>query len=94
MLSRLLDKTKVHMDRHQFAYSPGRSVEDAVLFLLHSLYNHLDSPLSYARCLFGDYSSAFNTIQPHLMVQKLKNLNIPSDLCLWILDFLIDSNMF
>ena len=37
---------------------------------------------------FTDFSSAFNTIQPHVMVQKLKDLNVRNDIIAWILEFL------
>ena len=30
--------------------------------------------------MFFDFSSAFNTIQPHLLVQKLLNHNIPGSI--------------
>lgn len=38
--------------------------------------------------LFVDYSSAFNTVIPYKLVQKLSNLGFGSSLCSWILDFL------
>ncbi|KAK9541954.1 hypothetical protein VZT92_001964 [Zoarces viviparus] len=38
--------------------------------------------------LFVDFSSAFNTIIPHKLVHKLKNLELSTSLCSWILDFL------
>ena len=34
------------------------------------------------------YSSAFNTIQPHLLVQKLLNMKLPSSVISWIFDYL------
>ena len=49
-------------DPMQFAYRSKRSVEDAVLFFTHNIYKHIDTPGSYARILFVDFSSAFNTI--------------------------------
>ena len=38
--------------------------------------------------MFFDFSSAFNTIQPHLLVQKLLNMKLPSSLISWIFDYL------
>ena len=38
--------------------------------------------------MFFDFSSAFNTIQPHLLVQKLLNMKLPSSVVLWIFDYL------
>ena len=60
-------------DNLQFAYRSGRSVDDAILLFLNNVYTHLDVPRSYCRILFVDFSSAFNTIQPHILVNKLKN---------------------
>ena len=40
--------------------------------------------------MFFDFSSAFkfNTIQPHLLVQKLLNMKLPSCVISWIYDYL------
>ena len=78
-----------HQDNLQFAYRSGRSVEDAILLFLNNVYTHLDVPRSYCRILFVDFSSAFNTIQPHILVNKLKNdLHMNNYLISWILEFL------
>ncbi|XP_053732002.1 uncharacterized protein LOC128765342 [Synchiropus splendidus] len=45
-------------------------------------------PGTYARILFVDFSSAFNTILPALLEDKLCQLNVPESLCRWITDFL------
>ncbi len=38
---------------------------------------HLDKPGNYARILFVDFSSAFNTIMPDLLSDKLTQLSVP-----------------
>ncbi|XP_062388536.1 GTPase IMAP family member 9-like [Sardina pilchardus] len=38
--------------------------------------------------LFVDYSSAFNTIIPNILINKLLTLGLPSPTCSWIKDFL------
>ena len=38
--------------------------------------------------MFFYFSSAFNTIQPHLLVQKLLNMKLPSSVISWIFDYL------
>ena len=38
--------------------------------------------------MFFDFSSAFNTIQPYLLVQKLLNIELPSSVVSWIFDYL------
>ena len=89
VLQRLLNKTQHAQDPLQFAYKQDRSTDDATLTLLHNAYTHLDKPRSFVRILFIDFSSAFNTIQPHLMALKLLKLNVCPKLILWIIDFLV-----
>uniref|UniRef100_A0A3B5Q3T5 Reverse transcriptase domain-containing protein n=1 Tax=Xiphophorus maculatus TaxID=8083 RepID=A0A3B5Q3T5_XIPMA len=75
-------------DHHQFAYRANRSTEDAVITALHAALSHLEQQGSYVRMLFVDYSSAFNTILPHRLVDKLGDLGLPHSTCMWILSFL------
>ena len=81
-------QTRSHIDPNQFAYQQNRSVEDALLTLMHYAHTHLDSKGSYVRILFADFSSAFNTIQPHLLAQKLHAMSVNPHLSLWITNFL------
>ncbi|TWW53213.1 hypothetical protein D4764_0108750 [Takifugu flavidus] len=43
-----------------------------------------------ARTLLVDFSSAFNTIRPALLQDKLSQLSVPASLCRWITHFLTD----
>ena len=43
---------------------------------------------STVRIMFFDFSSAFNTVQPHLLVQKLLNMKLPASVIYWIFDYL------
>ena len=47
VLRLLRSETAGHQDPLQFAYSKDKSTEDAILTLLHRLYDHLDKPKSY-----------------------------------------------
>ncbi|KAK3548467.1 hypothetical protein QTP70_013169 [Hemibagrus guttatus] len=94
VLSYLKDITDPLLDPLQFAYRANRSVDDAVNMALHFIPQHLDSPGSYARILFVDFSSAFNTIIPALLRDKLFQLNVPDSMCSWIRDFLTDRRQF
>ena len=78
------------LDPYQFAYRANRSTEDAIATALHSTLNHLEKRGSYARLLFVDYSSAFNTIIPDRLVSKLAELGVSDSICLWIKNFLTD----
>uniref|UniRef100_A0A1A8BSL2 Reverse transcriptase domain-containing protein n=1 Tax=Nothobranchius kadleci TaxID=1051664 RepID=A0A1A8BSL2_NOTKA len=69
-------------------YRKGRSV-DAKTFILDMVHRHLEIPNSSARLLFVDFSSAFNTLQPHILAGKLASLfHLDDQMILWILDFL------
>lgn len=83
-------------DSMQFAYCKGRCVEDATTLLLHKVTQHLDTTRlnNYARVLFVDFSSAFNTIQPHIMLKKLLAMNVNSNLILWIHSYLTQRHQF
>ncbi|KAK3509701.1 hypothetical protein QTP70_008362 [Hemibagrus guttatus] len=54
------------------------------------ILQHLDKPGTYARILFVDFSSAFNTIIPDTLLNKLTQLSVPTSICQWITSFLTD----
>ena len=83
-------KSATSLDPMQFAYRENRSVDDAVALGLHHILQHLEASATYARILFIDYSSAFNTIVPQKLFQKLLDMDVDHSLCLWVLDFLTD----
>ena len=59
------------LDPLQFAYQTGKGVDDAKVFLLDTMYKHLEKPGSHARLLFADFSSAFYKMQPHILIERL-----------------------
>ncbi|KAI3351364.1 hypothetical protein L3Q82_005917 [Scortum barcoo] len=73
----------------QFAL-PGEdgSGGDAIIFLLHQSLSHLDRGSGTVRITFLDFSSAFNTIQPLLLRDKLTEMGVGSHLVAWITDYL------
>ena len=88
VMERIKAGLSADLDPYQFAYRPNRSTEDAISTMLHFTLSHLDKKNTYARILFIDFSSAFNTIIPQQLVEKLKDLNVDTGTCNWILDFL------
>ena len=77
-------------DMFQFAYTANRGVEDAISINIHEILAHLETKKSYCRILFIDYSSAFNTIIPQKLYNKLVNdLHFPVDIANWIMDFML-----
>ncbi|KAK3553668.1 hypothetical protein QTP70_006876 [Hemibagrus guttatus] len=61
---------------------------DAITTTLHLSLTHLDNKDTYVRMLFIDFSSAFNTIIPQHLIEKLSLLGLNTSLCNWIVDFL------
>ncbi|KAL0204667.1 hypothetical protein M9458_002685, partial [Cirrhinus mrigala] len=80
------------LDPFQFAYRPNRSTDDAKSSTGELggdlALTHLEQKDSYVKMLFIDFSSAFNTIIPQQLINKLNLLGLNTSLCNWILDFL------
>ena len=51
-------------------------------------------PRAYCRVLFVDFSSAFNTIQPHILINKLVDLKMNHYVISWILEFLTNRTQY
>ena len=66
----IMNRTVHLLDPLQFAYRPGRGVEDAIATLLNLVHCHLEKAKTHARVLYLDLSSPFNTLQPHLLFPK------------------------
>ena len=76
----------------QFAYTKKRSTSDAISTLMHLVLKHLENPAAYAWLLFIDFSSSFNTIQPHLLLTKLVELDVNPFLIRWYHSFLTNQS--
>ncbi|KAK3557133.1 hypothetical protein QTP70_024738, partial [Hemibagrus guttatus] len=76
------------LDPLQFVYRPNRSTDDVLTTTHHLSLTHLDNKDTYVRMLFIDFSSAFNTIIPQHLIEKLSLLGLNITLCNWILYFL------
>jgi hypothetical protein len=78
----------------QFAYRPNRSTDDTISIARHTVLSHLDKGNTYVRMLFIDYISAFNTIVPSKLINKLTTLRLNTSFCNSILDFLMGCPMW
>ena len=75
------------LDPLQFAYRSGRSTQDAVLQLITTVTTCIDAKATnLSRCLFLDFSSAFNTINVSLLIDKLQHLDLR--VTKWVSSFL------
>ena len=77
-------------DPLRIAYIPKRKVEDATLTMFNLIASHLDNSGSTVHVLFMDFSSAFSTIQTHILIKKLLNLEINLYLIRWVMQLLCD----
>lgn len=57
-------------------HTDNQSTEDAINSVMPLVLKHLEDSGAYLQMLLIDFSSAFNTLQPHLLIQKLKQLNV------------------
>ena len=71
------DLTCVKLDYFQFAYRPNRSTKDACISLDYFMRSHLEKPSAYARDLLVDFSPAFNTIVPNILLKRLSESGVP-----------------
>ena len=71
----------------QFAYKPTGSTTAALIAITHHVTRLLESS-SYVRCILIDYSKAFDSINHPILFHKLLQLNLPSNVLLWIINFL------
>ena len=78
------------LDPLQFAYKAKRGVEDAILTLMELVTHHLDQRDTFTRILLMDFSSAFNTLQTHLLLSRLLDLDVSPSIVLWVRAFLRD----
>lgn len=86
LVKEVLVKMKPFLNPLQFAYRAGRDVQDVTLTLLDLLYKHLEGSSNHARLLFVDLSSAFRTIQPSLLLHKLRSsFGVHTRMAAWLL---------
>lgn len=71
----------LNLEPHQYAHRANRSAEDAVSNALHTPLTHLEQKNAHVRMLFTDFSSAFNTIIPQQLSEKLNILGFNTSLC-------------
>lgn len=67
VLSHLKDITGLLLDPLRFAYRANRSGDDVVNMGLNHILHHLNLRGTYARILYVDFSSAFNTTNSVLL---------------------------
>jgi len=83
-------QVKSFLDPFQFAYKIGRGTDDAINCITHLVNSHLEDSQAYAHLLFIGFSSAFNTLQPIILMKKLIELEVNPFCIKWFYSFLTD----
>lgn len=65
----------VRLDPPQFAFKQGCGTNDAINTIAHLVTRHLKDLKAYAQ-VFVDFSSAFNTLRPYLLIGKMEQRNV------------------
>ena len=76
VLAHIQSNTPESLDPPQYVYHPNRSTEDAISAALHIALSHTENKDVYIRMLLINYSSAFNTVLPHKLTNKLYKLGL------------------
>ncbi len=84
------DKILPAIDRNQFGALKGTGTTDALIEMQHNWYAASDRPGSVVRVLFVDYSKAFYLINHTILMEKLREFEIPASLIRWMVSFLLD----
>ena len=75
-------------DHLQFAYKSQRGTDDATVSLVNTLTKHIQVPTHFARVLFIDFTSAFNSMQIHTLLQRLIDIGVNGGIIHLVRDFL------
>ncbi|WP_432422668.1 RNA-directed DNA polymerase [Streptococcus dysgalactiae] len=94
ILSRLQSSMNVPHDPFQFAYKSNRCTLDAVSSLVHRIAKSLNDSAKSVRCVFLDYSSAFDSVPRSLLLHKLETFGCPNSLLAWLSDYFSGRTQF
>lgn len=74
-------------DPLQFAYQPQVGMDGAViLYLLQKVHSHLDYNITTVRITFFDFLNAFTTIQPLLLGEMMRRMQVNTSMMSWVTD--------
>ena len=76
------------IDRNQFGTVPKSSTVYALISMLHSWYHNTDGNGSTVRVVLVDFKKAFDLIDHWILLNKLKEYDLPVWTFQWIADFL------
>ncbi|CAF4948613.1 unnamed protein product [Pieris macdunnoughi] len=80
-------ESKCFIPHIQYGFRRGRSSADSFTSLISDLKNAKHRKLNTV-CVFLDVQSAFDSVDPGILVQIMSRLGVPGHLCKWIFNFL------
>ena len=86
----LLEIIADNLDPNQFGALKGSSTVHPLLTMVNDWYKQTDDSRkgNIVRILLIDYAKAFDRINPHILINKLRQLSVPEFLINWISAFL------
>ena len=78
------------LDERQFGSIPKSSTTHALISMLHSWNKSTDGNGATVRVMLFDFRKAFDLIDHHILLEKLKKYDIPKSILHWTMDFLTD----
>ena len=82
----LVNPNYTHLFSDQFAFRPTGSTTSALIHLLHTLSNMLQTE-PYVHVIALDFSKAFDTVRHHTLLSKFSKLPISDSSYNWLLDY-------
>jgi gmma-aminobutyric acid receptor subunit gamma/cGMP-dependent protein kinase 2 len=71
----------------QYAYRTSGSTTAAIVDILHRVTKLLETN-KFVRCIFFDFSKAFDTVNHPILFSKLQRLSLPPTVLAWVVNFL------
>ena len=78
------------LDPSQYGAVPKSSTTQALIHMLHHWTKGCDGNGATVRVTLYDYKKAFDLIDHRILVNKLCKLDLPTEIIIWIIDFLSD----
>ena len=72
----LLESIEDRIDPYQFGAIKNSCTTDALMLVIHNLFQALDGTGSLIRICLLDFSKAFHKIDHNVLISKLRNMNI------------------
>ena len=82
--------TETQINDDQFGCIKGSFAVDALVEIVHKLYEATDTLGTYVRILLLDFSKAFDRINHDILLEKLRLCGLPPHLLRWKAAFLFD----